>query len=63
MKKIEKLIESIGNDPFKGFGKPELLKYNWGGFWSRRITKEHRLIYNVEDSIITIYSLRGHYTQ
>ena len=45
MKKIEKLLESIQKDPFSGYGKPELLKYDWAGFWSRRITKEHRLIY------------------
>ncbi len=61
MNKIEKLLESIQKDPFNGYGKPELLKYNWAGFWSRRITKEHRLIYNVQNNVIIIYALRGHY--
>ncbi len=61
MKKIENLLNSIKKDPFTGLGKPELLKYSWAGFWSRRINQEHRLVYNVKDEIITIYALRGHY--
>ena len=61
MKKIENLLESIEKDPFTGLGKPEILKYNWAGFWSRRINREHRLVYNVDDEVITVYSLKGHY--
>jgi toxin YoeB len=58
--KITKLIKSICVTPFEGIGKPEPLQFNLSGKWSRRINKEHRLIYSVSDSIY-IYSLRGHY--
>ncbi len=61
MKKIETLLANISDTPFTGIGKPEELKYNWAGFWSRRITNEHRMIYNVKDKIITVYALKGHY--
>ena len=61
-KKIENLLKSIEKDPFKGLGKPELLKYNWAGFWSRRINEEHRLVYMVKNEIIIVYSLKGHYS-
>jgi toxin YoeB len=59
--KITKLLKSIEVTPFKGIGKPEALKYELTGFWSRRINKEHRLVYKVKDGKITIYSLKGHY--
>lgn len=58
--KITNLIHSIRINPFEGIGKPEPLQYNLSGKWSRRINKEHRLIYAVDDKI-RIYSLRGHY--
>ena len=62
MKKILKLIEDIEKHPFEGIGKPEALKYDLSGFWSRRINREHRLVYKVTDTgIIKIYSLKGHY--
>jgi toxin YoeB len=62
MKKILKLIEDIEKHPFEGIGKPEALKYDLSGFWSRRINREHRLVYKVTDTgIIEIYSLKGHY--
>ena len=61
MKKIEALLVNIKETPFTGIGKPEELKYNWAGFWSRRITSEHRLIYNIENETIIVYSLKGHY--
>jgi len=61
LKKIETLIKSISKEPFSGLGKPELLKYNWAGFWSRRINQEDRLVYQVKNGIIIIYSLKGHY--
>jgi len=46
--KIRELINEIKKDPFKGMGKPEALRYDLQGFWSRRITQEHRLVYKVE---------------
>lgn len=60
-KKIRNLIESIKETPYEGIGKPEQLKYDWIGYWSRRINKEHRLIYEVSLKKIVIHSLRGHY--
>ena len=60
-KKIRTLLESIKEAPFQGIGKPEQLKYEWVGYWSRRITQEHRLIYKVLNEKIVIYSLKGHY--
>lgn len=59
--KIDRLIRDISRDPFKGLGKPEPLKYKYKGFWSRRITQEHRLIYRVNDELVIIVSLHGHY--
>lgn len=61
LKKIYKLIESIGENPFEGIGKPEPLRYQLAGTWSRRINEEHRLIYEVFDEKIIIHSLSGHY--
>lgn len=62
LKKIDQLIASIETTPFKGIGKPEPLKHQYKGYWSRRITDEHRLVYKVEKNIITVYSLRFHYS-
>lgn len=59
--KIRELIRDIARDPFKGIGKPEPLKGDLKGFWSRRITQEHRLVYRVEPDNIYILSCRGHY--
>ena len=59
--RVRLLIEHIQKDPFKGIGKPEPLKYNFAGMWSRRITQEHRIIYEVSDNVITIHALREHY--
>ena len=61
LKKIRNLIESIIESPFEGIGKPEQLKYSLTGTWSRRIDREHRLVYEVSEQIVTILSLRGHY--
>ncbi len=61
LKKIRRLIESIQKSPFKGIGKPEPLKYELAGCWSRRINKEHRLIYEVTKNKIFILSAKGHY--
>lgn len=62
-KKIQLLIEDITNNPFEGIGKPEALKYNLLGTWSRKINEEHRIVYEIPDEgILLIHSLKGHYT-
>lgn len=61
VKKIEKLLISIQASPFTGIGKPEPLKYEFSGKWSRRIDSHHRVIYEVIEDSIIIYSLKGHY--
>lgn len=58
---INKLIQEIQREPFSGIGKPEPLKHALSGFWSRRITDEHRVVYKVEDSSLLIAQLRYHY--
>lgn len=60
-KKIFQLLQAIIESPFTGIGKPEALKYELSGKWSRRINDEHRIIYVVTDAIIYIQSLKGHY--
>ncbi|MDQ3179258.1 MAG: Txe/YoeB family addiction module toxin [Acidobacteriota bacterium] len=59
--KIKALIKDIGRNPFAGIGKPEPLRHELKGLWSRRITDEHRLVYKVSDEEILIYSCRFHY--
>jgi len=61
LKRINVLIKDTQRNPFEGIGDPEPLKYNWSGFWSRRITREHRLIYAVEKNSILIAQCRFHY--
>ena len=61
LKRINSLIENITRHPFKGIGNPEPLKHNWSGYWSRRINREHRLVYKVLDESITIVQCRYHY--
>ena len=61
LKKINRLIKEIGRVPFEGIGEPEPLKYNWSGYWSRRITIEHRLAYKVTETHILIAQCRYHY--
>lgn len=61
LKKIAQLIEAIMENPYEGIGKPESLKFNLSGVWSRRINREHRLIYEIMSEKIIIHSLRGHY--
>jgi toxin YoeB len=64
-RKLEALIEECRRNPFKGTGKPEPLKDNLKGFWSRRITQEHRLVYRVrgtgDDQVLEIAQCRSHY--
>lgn len=59
--RIKMLIREIEKDPFKGIGKPEPLRGNWKGYWSRRIDLEHRLVYKVTDEQIIIVKCKGHY--
>jgi toxin YoeB len=61
LRKINELIKEIQRTPFQGKGKPEPLKYDLAGFWSRRIEREHRLVYQVEENAVLIYSCRYHY--
>jgi len=60
-KKIDQLIKETMRDPFNGVGKPERLKNNLRGYWSRRITQEHRLVYKYEEGTLIIASCRFHY--
>lgn len=60
-KKINDLIQSIDRTPFDGIGKPEPLKYQYKGYWSRRITDEHRLVYTVNETEILIIACKYHY--
>lgn len=59
--KIKILIENIQETPFAGLGKPEALKHQFKGFWSRRINIEHRLVYKVETDEIIVVQCKGHY--
>lgn len=62
VKKVNRLIDDIlRGDPFEGIGKPEPLRHNLRGTWSRRITDEHRLVYLVEGDLVIILGCRYHY--
>jgi len=61
VKKVNELIKEIGRTPFEGKGKPEPLRHNLAGFWSRRITAEHRLVYSMTDEALLIAACRYHY--
>ncbi len=65
LQKVNDLIKEIKRDPFKGVGKPEPLKGNLAGYWSRRITGEHRLVYRISgtkpNQLLTIVQARFHY--
>ena len=61
LKKISELIHAISKDAFVGIGKPEALKSNLKGYWSRRINDEHRLVYKITEDAIIIISCRTHY--
>lgn len=61
LKRINKLIDDIKTHPIDGLGKPEPLKYNLSGFWSKRIDDEHRLIYTFDEKEIVIISCRYYY--
>ena len=59
--RLKKLIVETAKTPFDGTGKPEALKYDYAGCWSRRITDEHRLIYKVQENVIEIIACKFHY--
>ncbi len=61
LERIKKLIKQVQRDPFVGVGKPEPLKHALSGFWSRRITDEHRMVYRVTEDALEIAQLRFHY--
>ena len=63
--KIQQLLMAIEATPFTGIGKPEPLKHNFSGLWSRRINQEHRIVYQLlqDKQSIKIFSLRGHYNR
>ncbi|NCC49983.1 MAG: Txe/YoeB family addiction module toxin [Spartobacteria bacterium] len=60
-KRILLLIKDIKRDPFDGIGKPEPLRHDLSGYWSRRITDEHRLVYSIEGNSLLIAQARYHY--
>ena len=60
--RINTLLRDIGRDPYHGIGKPEPLRGDLSGFWSRRLDAEHRLVYRVTPGTIEIISCRGHYS-
>ncbi len=61
LRRINELIKAIQRKPFKGIGKPEPLRGNWSGFWSRRMDREHRLVYSIKDDTLLIAQCRYHY--
>ncbi|MBF8223328.1 Txe/YoeB family addiction module toxin [Halomonas sp. 328] len=61
LRRVNQLIKEIQRTPFEGVGKPEPLKHGLAGYWSRRITDEHRLVYKVVDDSLLIAQLRYHY--
>ena len=61
LKKINGLIKEISRTPYHGTGKPEALRENLSGYWSRRINQEHRLVYKVEHGSVVILQCRYHY--
>ncbi|WP_149241029.1 Txe/YoeB family addiction module toxin [Dyadobacter sp. 32] len=61
LKKIEQIIDAIRNSPTTGIGKPEMLKHDLAGKYSRRINREHRIIYKIDNDVIYILSMKGHY--
>jgi len=61
LKRINRLIKEIKRNPFEGIGDPEPLKHNWSGYWSRRIDREHRLVYKVNDANLIVVQCRYHY--
>ena len=63
LKRINRMIKEIQRTPLEGIGKPEPLKHDLSGYWSRRIDDANRLVYKVENDVLTIIQCRGHYRQ
>ena len=61
LNKLLKLLNELAEHPFTGTGKPEALKHELAGCWSRRINQEHRLVYQVTDDVVYVLSTKGHY--
>ena len=61
LRRINALLQELSRDPFHGAGKPEPLKGDLSGYWSRRIDEQNRLVYRVKDGVLEILSCRGHY--
>lgn len=61
LKRINLLIRDITRDPFEGIGKPEPLKHALSGYWSRRISDEHRIVYKIDQGSLLVVQLRFHY--
>jgi len=63
IKRIEHIFEELSEHPFMGIGKPEQLKHKFSGLWSRRLDEKNRLVYQVDENIITVFivSAKGHY--
>jgi toxin YoeB len=62
LNRIVKLLKELEQNPFEGTGKPEPLKHELSGYWSRRISREHRLVYTVKEETVYIIALRYHYS-
>lgn len=62
LKRLNLLLQDVLRSPFEGIGKPEPLRENLSGCWSRRITDEHRLVYRVNDDTVIVHQCQGHYT-
>jgi len=64
IKNIAKILIDLSDNPYEGFGNPEPLKYEYSGFWSRKINQKDRLIYRVDDEVVTVFviSAMGHYS-
>lgn len=63
VRKINRLFEEISRTPASGTGKPEPLKENWAGWWSRRLDGQHRMVYKAESDVLIIAQLRFHYEE
>jgi toxin YoeB len=61
LKRVNTLLKDIKRQPYEGLGDPELLKHNWTGYWSRRIDREHRLVYKATNEAIVVVQCRYHY--
>lgn len=61
LRRVNELIKAVRREPFEGIGKPEQLRHQLQGYWSRRISDEHRLVYTVSEDTVTIIACRFHY--